>query len=596
MAGFVAILADSRGARTDAADLDALVGCYRSLRPASEQVRVVAGELGRAALLGSAGGANIGVERDNGSWAIQVGRAHPSHGTALQADPAELDGQFGLIRYLHGNRAAELLTDPFGMQSVYRAHRDGVAYVSTSALALAKHLRAPPSRLGLELFLRSGPQFTELTSWEGISRVPPATRLCFDGDGAGRAEVYWRPAVDPAIARLNFERAATHCVAAAVDVLGRQYASLQRSWCDITGGYDTRLLALLLHEAGIEFTTNTVGEEDSTDVVLGQRVARTGGWQWVRGDAYEFSPEAWRERVLEAVAWGDGQMEALQLASVIAGHRNRSTSATTLFAGGGGGVWRDYAWQQEGPLGGRSKRVSFERWVATRFLHAADVSVFSSDPTPRAREALIEQCRAYAAPYASELNSAQLDMLLAYKCVGHDGAYQSAVRGVLAVELPYFAKRIFDAPFSVQPRLRNFHRLMRQAISRLDPRVAALPTTSGGPAEPLRWRNVVRFSPYVTHRAQGAARKLTQHLPGPTLGAVSEPTDAKQIELRRLLLSDLVSRTDLDPLRMRSGCLYDRDRLRALANSPSAVMSGWPLLGRILTAEMALEVVDACLD
>lgn len=164
------------------------------------------------------------------------------------------------------------------------------------------------------------------------------------------------------------------------------------------------------------------------------------------------------------------------------------------------------------------------------------------------------------------------------------------------MELPYFAKPIFETPFSVAPKLRNFHRLMRHAIWLLDRRVAALPTTSGGPAEPVSLRNAPRFLPYLTRRGRGAARKLTQNLPGPTIGRLPPTADLHELDLRRRSLEELVSCTGLDPVRMRSGPLYDGRGLRALAGSPGALLSGWPLLGRIITAELALQTVGSALD
>jgi hypothetical protein len=234
--------------------------------------------------------------------------------------------------------------------------------------------------------------------------------------------------------------------------------------------------------------------------------------------------------------------------------------------------------------------------VGVRFLHPIDTSVFKVDPTARARANLVERSRAWAAPYADELNSVQLDILYAYKAMAHFGAYQSASRGTIHVELPFYAKRAFLAVFSVAPRHRNSHRLARVAIEELDSRIAALPTTHGDLATPLRLRNAPRFIPFAANRARGAARKLTQNLPGPTIGALRADIAETIERARHETLERFVGDTGLNPAQMRSGALYERRALRRVANSSTATTGSWGTLGPIITVERALEAADAVVE
>jgi hypothetical protein len=596
MAGLVAILADQRNAGAGPAELDAFVRAYRSLRPDPEHARMVAGKLALASLLGGAEDANLGVERRNGSWAIHVGGLHGQDGGALDTAPDRLDGQFALLRYREQADELELLSDPFGLQALYLARRDGLSYVSTSVLALAKHLRLRPDRLGLEVFMRSGPHFGELTNWEGAGRLAPGTRVVF-GRGRRGTSTYWRPELDRTLAANDRRAAALECIERSAAAFRDRYGAQQlSSWCDLTGGYDTRLGALLLRHAGVRFATTTNGAADDPDVLIAKDIAARGGWGWTRGTLPRDWPTVCERALPAAVAWGDGMLEATQLAGVMALQSACAREATVLFSGGGGEHWRDYAWKQELPLAGRTKHVSFERWVAVRFLHPIDCSAFRSDPTGTARENLVRRCRDWVAPYADERGATQLDLLYALKSMAHFGAYQSAARGTIRVELPFYAKQAFSGAVSVAPRHRNWHRLARAAIELLDADIAAFPTTHGDPATPLRATNVHRFAPFVAVRARGAARKLTQNLPGPTLGAVRVHPDDEVLGARRRALSQFLARTHADPSRMRSGPLYDATGLRRLAHSPTATTGGWRTLGRIITAELAMEAAERWLD
>lgn len=599
MAGLVAIAAETPDVRLPNSELEQLASCYASLRHEPEHTRVPGGELGGAVLFGDPHDTSIEVQRSEDSWAVAVGSLHVDDRSLVDAEPTSLDGQFGLIRYTAREQRLEVLTDPFGLQALYVARRDALSFISTSVLALAKHLRARPNVHGVEVFLRVGPHFGELTNWEGIDRLPPATIRSYTSQGSATS-TYWRPDVDRRISALSLHAAARECIDVSLDVLGQRFARSSNDgaevWCDLSGGYDTRLAALLLDRAGVHFSTNTNGSPQSDEALIARRVAALGGWRWELGRLADDWPERCERSFANALAWGDGTLEATQFAEVMALQGQRAAKDTMLFNGGGGEHWRDYAWKQEIPFGGRRTRVNFERWVAVRFLHPIDIAVFRSDPTPRARESLIERCRVYAAPYASELNSRALDVLYAYKAIAHFGAYQSASRGTIRVELPFYARDVFVCAFSVAPRHRNSHRLVREAIDALDREVAAVRTTHGDLATPMRVRNAHRFVPFFTTRARGAARKLTQHLPGPTLGALQTETSPSVEAARRRVLDVFTTQTALDPARMRSGPLYDAPALRRLASSSTATTSGWQTLGRVITLERTLEAVDACID
>ena len=595
MAGLIAIVSRSFDSTAAGAQFAELQRCYRSLRGAVEVHRRVAGDMGFAGLCAAEASGGAGSHSVGASWALYVGDPHPS-GRVVGADPATLDGQFAQITYDAAAGQVDVVSDPFGLQAISVAEDADTVCVSTSALALAQHLRSRPSVLGLEVFLLTGPHFGELTSWEGIRRLPPATHLSIRRGEPSKERVYWRPSIDAAVSRMTLSEAAHHCTDVAVATFRDRLAQREDACCDLTGGFDSRLATLLLHRAGVRFATTTNGDDDSDDVVLGARVARLAGWPWTQGNLSRDWHERSQAAVAHAVAWGDGQMEATQLAQVLTMQGELRRGSSSLFGGGGGEHWRDYAWQQEVPAGGRTKKVNFERWVNVRYLHPQDLSPLRSNPTPRVRANLLERCRAYAAPFEDLLNSAQLDMLYAYKSMGHFGAYQSASRGTIHVELPFYFRDAFNAPFSVAPAHRNMHRLMREMIRLLDMPIARLPTTTGGPAEPLSVRNAHRFLPYLQHRGSGIARKLTQRLPGPTIGAIRSSVPATVREARQRQLEELRARTGLEPARMRAGSLYDARGLAQLASSATATTDGWVTLGRIITIELALEAVDSALD
>lgn len=555
-----------------------------------------------ASAAGYALAARVAAEVDGGgtaraarSWVLTDGVVH---GDLAPDRPRvePLDGQFGWIAYDADRDAVSVAADPFGMYALYVAEREGKTYVANSALALAKHLRAQPSRLGLQAFLCAGYQFGRLTNWEGIERLEPASRIVFGPDGA-RRELYWRPEPDAAVARMGLEDAVAYCNTAASTTFSELLSSLDGTWADLTGGYDTRMLALLLRDAGVRFRTNTVGDGLEPDVRIARRLAQVGGWEWSQLALPDDWDEVARAMLPASVAWSDGQLDVLQLARVLWGHREKSRTDRSLLIGGGGEHFRGFTWQQEFLNAGRSTRVNLDNWIDMRLLRPIDVSVFASDPIPEVRADFGERMSAWAAPYSSELNTTQLDVMYAYKMTGHFGAYLSAAGAFVQAQLPFYFRPVFSAAFSTNYRHRNNHRLMRHMIVSLDARIAALETASGGPAEPWRVSNIHRFLPYYARTGRRAANKLTQKALGRPLFPSAKPRAARIDAARRAVLGRIREDGGLDHATMRSAALYDRralDELLARAARPD--FGNERLLGRILTIELTLRAADAALE
>jgi len=252
MTGIVGVIARDRGLSAAQAEVEALAGTYEALRGTGLRHAAAAGSSAQIIKIDTASASRPGIERHHGSWAAATGVVHgaPSLiGTAL----AELDGQFGLISYDRDADSITVATDPLGMHTLYAAERAGKTYISSSALVLARHLGAPPSRLGLAVLLCCGTQYGPITNWEGIERLGPATCLRFDAAGMHRS-TYWRLEVDEAVARLGFGQAVDHAIEVLSATFGHYFAGQVGMWADLTGGYDTRLLTLLLHRAGCPST------------------------------------------------------------------------------------------------------------------------------------------------------------------------------------------------------------------------------------------------------------------------------------------------------------------------------------------------------
>jgi asparagine synthase (glutamine-hydrolysing) len=526
------------------------------------------------------------IDRDGDSWAAAAGTPHAAErltGTA----PVEIDGQFALVAYDARSEKVTVAADALGLQALHAADRNGLTYVSTSSLALARHLRSAPDRFGFASFLRAGYLFGAQTLWEGVERLEPATELGF-GPSEVERTTYWRPEIDRDVSRLGFDAAVDHCLEIALETYGRRLARRRDAWVDLTGGYDTRLLALLLTHAGVTFDANTRGDPVGADRRIARQLAGTMGWRLEE----IVVPDDWDRTVADvlptAAAWADGTLEVLELSWVLWAHARLAREHPLLLIGGGGEHLRGFAWRQEFLQGGKSTRVNWDNWLDMRMLHPMDVSLFETDPTADVRADMRGRMGAWVAPYADELNTTQLDVLYAYKMTGHFGAYRSADAAHLHAELPFYFRPVFTAAFSTSHRHRDNHRLMRHLISRLDRKAAAIATSTGGPAEPWRPTNLHRFFPYYTQIGRKAANKLSQR----TLGRALLPGRTEAWWCPPAARRAAVAALTHDQLRSRP--LYDEPALeRLLERAGEPAFEETTVLGRVLTAELALRAAGA---
>jgi hypothetical protein len=592
MSGLVAVISRVPDERLDSEESAALEHAYEELR--GHRIRDVfhAGDTARLTLFGRPEGDDAAVvERRQGSWAVAIGVVH-SEGPLLDSRLDQLDGAFALIRNDDDAGAITAASDPFGMQHFYLAKTAKRVYLSTSAIVLAKFLGATASAFDVFTYLRIGRNFGSNTHWREVERLLPGVSLTVTNGELKRSR-YWRPSLDDTVRRLPFDHAVEHCTEVTVETV-RRYCNGTATWSDLTGGFDTRLLDAVLDRAGVSFRANTVGSEGDRDVMIASRLAREAGWDWTCFRLPPDWPEILPNMLRRSLAWSDGHLDILQLSEVLWLHREKSRTSSSLLTGGGGEHFRHRAWQQEFLGAGRSSVVNWENWLRMRVLPPLGAAIFRADRSEEVRADLRRRMQDWLEPYAGEPNTFQLDLLYTYRTIGHFGAYRSAATAFLNAELPFYFKPIFTAATSTNFRFRNHSRLQRHLIARLNRNLAAVETTSGGPAEPWRPSNLYRFAPYYGRIARKAVNKLSQKATGRPVFASGH--QAGPSAARAAVVSHLEDTEGFRYDELRLAPLLRREGFDELMRGASDPAVGDPtLLGRVITAELALRETDSTL-
>lgn len=426
----------------------------------------------------------------------------------FEAVCGRLAGIFGLFVWDREAAAWHVATDNFGGYKIFydEAGRVGVDFFALAAQA-AGAAAADPARL-VE-FLAQGMVLGEATLVPGIKKLQAHETLRVDLSGRQRR-------LQVLAKRLEED------VPADPDILLRHVEGLAHATrglavsIDLTGGFDSRLLACLLAPYGSAREAALSGELGSADVALARRVAARLGLP-LHETVQKLDRLA--EELPALVRESGGLVDATQLHRDAQAAEARLARRIELFAHGGGGEFlKDFYCHHEFPFYGR-RPASLER------LYDLRLAPYRLPPellTPAAR-ALAREARARALAaferHRMPTNHETCDRVV-YLCRAPEffGYHFSLyINRGLHVAAPFLDRACALAAM----RLPIWSRVMEgrhcALITRLRPDIAALPTTSGYSASSRLRHRLPDLARYLGNEIRRGANKLSQRRLGRAL-------------------------------------------------------------------------------
>lgn len=553
------------------------------------------------------------VDPETGSWLIAAGTVVDSHAVSVDGDLRELlkdyvrdgvgdghrravlercDGLFALVIYNGRTRRMAVVSDPFGYFSVFYGIRGERTFVATSALAVAEAIQSAPSESGVNCFLHTGKVFGDMTLWRDVKRVLPATVVEFTQHGA-KESTYWMPGVDPSITNLSLDDS----LQVSMEVLTRTFErNLEREgnvWADLSGGFDSRLVTMVLDQTGIPFKANSVGSPGQPDVKIARTISREMGWEHEAFDVPGTWPEECPRHLEDALGRGDGHLSVFLLAPVLWTHQQKARQYTTLLTGLGGEMWRGPLWWPERRNLAKSTEVRYDRQLWS-VMHPIPSSVFVSDASQRVAADLLGRFRSVGDRYPDSLNTVKLDWLWVYRNTSHAGAWASAAIGPLRLLHILFSKEIVPHVISLNHHWKLGNLLARVMFEQYSPTLANIEVEGRGPAARKRLTNFYRFIPSRIALSRKALNKLGQIATGRSLWPAKSYASYSRLEWRRGILDFAEDEKLFHPSEMRSGSLYDLANLKGfLSQAQSEGFGQDEFLGRVITVEMAMRAVGS---
>ncbi len=587
------------------------VADYKSLdRPA----QVVTGERCAVAKFDSPSTLHRGITLDQatGSWLLAAGtlidNAHVDAQGSLQRLLTDylaqgdgifdrLDGHFALVICDGREGSVRVVSDPFGLISIYYAQQGKRFFVSTSALAVAKAVGAEPGAFEARSFILYGGNFGEATLWQDVYQLWPANILTLNGHGAQKSS-YWSFGLDQTVAGLSLNGSIEHVVGVLSETMRYGLAREGKAWLSLTGGFDSRVLAAMMHHCELPFKSYCHGAPDSRDVRLASQVSQAMGWE----HQYFPLPEDWGTRRVQwlerTLGHTDALLDVLKTSRIIREQTLKSQHYPVSLWGYGGEIYRGFYWKQEFLNVGNTSTVNYDRLLDYR-ITPVDWPILKDTPgwIRSIRDELKLRLMTIGEQQPDWPNTVKLDLIGDHLERTLSGATISAVMGLQRAISPFDFKSNMACVLSVNHKWRAHSRLFRLMLELINPALTAIETADGGPASPMRLGNLHQFVPYWWGVGEKLAWKMSRRFLGTSLWRKKDPgkegkASYPRAQWRRDTLSQLNGQDLLVPARMHSASLYDRERLQALlAEAQTDQFRYDSLLSRIITLELALRSV-----
>lgn len=345
---------------------------------------------------------------------------------------------------------------------------------------------------------------------------------------------------------------------------------------DLTGGIDTRLLAVAFTYFGFPCEFAASGIPGNTDIRIAEQVAEILG-----------RPLYVTHHNPGDTDWGhlfalcDGMFDLAKADRPVQLQRSRVRRGMSLAVSGAGGeILKDFFWLQDFPFY-RRKRPNLKRLLSVRIAPIAPSHSMLAEPYRSLSKRYCQALEGSLNNYCVAGNTQSYDRIYyLFKMRGFAGRFLTNSTPIIQVYAPYLDHEAVRFGYGLSRSSRFFNRFHRGFITSLSPRAARIPTTEGGITVSSKPAAIASdLYKYALDRGIRVARKCGQKVLNRTYGQESSDSD----DLPSVLRSMSGERRTIERLK---DCGVLSPGLKSTEVDPS-------YLGRLLCLDMLIEKLDS---
>jgi asparagine synthase (glutamine-hydrolysing) len=356
--------------------------------------------------------------------------------------------------------------------------------------------------------------------------------------------------------------------------------------CDLTGGYDSRVVVAALLGSGLSFSTVVSGAANSADVRVSRALAKLANLPHLHISpalAVSFS------EAKQALSLTDGEYNIVEYANVMRVHKQLSQHFDISINGSFGELARGYWWELLFPHTGSRMKLDAQRVARGRFAAKPfDALLFPASSALDLASHLAGVIERSNAGLEQSPNTLQLDnVYLTLRMQRWQGKIASSTNQLWPCLSPFMFRSVLEVILQAQSGARQRSLLIRRMLAHFQTKLANVPLEHGYPPLPMNWKTWHRFWPLGVYYGKRLGNRL---------GIGNSKTDSVNLTvlpLRLQLWADREVNDLLEPSAMRLGALLDRDHLRRYITASKDHNFFWDEQWmRLLTMECALRELE----
>jgi asparagine synthase (glutamine-hydrolysing) len=499
-------------------------GLARAAQPVQQTIAATGMHIAAFARWKGAGAA-LATEDASGRWLLAVGSWFHKEGASLGEEAAllsrigrigpervarELEGFFAIMYGDPVTREIVVVTDPMGSRHCFVRDLGDCVAISTSSLLLARLAPAALDPIGTEEYLRLGVIYEDRTLFRDVKKIPPATIAQFSGGRPAGSSRYWRIAdLEPAP---NEAKSVNEFCTALERAARRIVQKYPHPVCDLTAGYDSRVMAAAMLRTGAAFETTVSGPAQSPDVTISQRLAVITGRPHWHIEPIAIDEESRWQAIERSVLLTDGEYDPVEYSRILRIHETLSARDFDASINGSyGEIARGYWWEALGLRVGAREPLDARALARQRYAAGAGSALFGRPID------LVEHLAAIIADANRDLsnrsNTLQMDhVYLQLRMQRWQGRIASSTDQVWPCLSFFLFRSVLESALRIDWRLRRGNGLIHRVLPMLSPALAAVPLDAGYPPVTLTLRTLPCYVAGIPHFAANLAGKVRRRV------------------------------------------------------------------------------------